>query len=800
MIELMSYVMRYFTTLSFTSILLQMLFVPFVIAQDTQALLPVDCLLPGQVRKLGSVTTYITPRRPVQTTAIDCEIRGGEYVAHDRASYATALKIWLAAAESGDASAQLYVAHIYEKGLGIAPNYVKAADWYKKASDAGNAEASIGLAQLYEKGLGVERNLSLAKSLYRTAMGESANLVIDGSTPGEGYVTLDAAEYEALVELLGGKQDQPYSLLELARLHEGERAKVQSALDEANAAVARQQQLLVAEQAKSESLNGELANTLASLTAVQRQRDEQNKAIASLQKQQRKPAELLVRQTEKINALMNDIARQESEAKALRDAIDEQGNAAGERKTMQAQVAKLESALSKRNEKLLGERQKQEEYRTALEQKSAEIARLTKTAEQYEAQIAALREAVEAPRQQLDEQAKTIASLRQEASDARQAVTEYQTRLARTEVAADRLNLDEMPGPTLAMIDPGLVQTRGMALVSVAMNQPKRQVTGRVDAPAGLISLTINGMPSTVNDKGIFTESIDVMGEVTPVDVVAIDTLGKRSAVSFELSTTSIAPEKPKQEKISFGKYYALIIGNSNYQYLPDLVTPKADVSEVAQILEQQYGFKNTVLIDVGRNQIINALNEFRKTLTSEDNFLIYYAGHGGLDEVNNRGHWLPVDADWDNPANWLNNTVITDFLNMINAKQILVVSDSCYSGALTRSAMVTMQGGMTDAEYKQYLSVLSKKKARTALTSGGLKPVLDVGGGKHSVFSQALLESLESNDDVIEGQRLYRAVLARVSLRASSINFEQEPEYAPINFAGHEGGDFLFVPRRQQM
>ena len=38
----------------------------------------VDCLLPGQVRRLGN-TTYMTPRRPIRTTAQDCAIRGGEY-------------------------------------------------------------------------------------------------------------------------------------------------------------------------------------------------------------------------------------------------------------------------------------------------------------------------------------------------------------------------------------------------------------------------------------------------------------------------------------------------------------------------------------------------------------------------------------------------------------------------------------------------------------------------------------------------------------------------------------------------
>ena len=35
----------------------------------------VDCLLPGQIRQLGTMTTYVTERRPVRTTKEDCHPR-----------------------------------------------------------------------------------------------------------------------------------------------------------------------------------------------------------------------------------------------------------------------------------------------------------------------------------------------------------------------------------------------------------------------------------------------------------------------------------------------------------------------------------------------------------------------------------------------------------------------------------------------------------------------------------------------------------------------------------------------------
>ncbi len=62
---------------------------------DADKLLPVDCLLPSQVRRLGTQMTYLAARKAIKTTGLDCEIRGGEYVAYDRADYRSSLNIWL---------------------------------------------------------------------------------------------------------------------------------------------------------------------------------------------------------------------------------------------------------------------------------------------------------------------------------------------------------------------------------------------------------------------------------------------------------------------------------------------------------------------------------------------------------------------------------------------------------------------------------------------------------------------------------------------------------------------------------
>jgi hypothetical protein len=80
-------------------------------------------------------------------------------------------------------------------------------------------------------------------------------------------------------------------------------------------------------------------------------------------------------------------------------------------------------------------------------------------------------------------------------------------------------------------------------------------------------------------------------------------------------------------------------------------------------------------------------------------------------------------------------------------------------------------------------------------LTSGGLQPVVDGGGGKHSIFAKYFIEVLIAIGEPVEALRIYREVSARVVHAAQALQVEQKPEYAPLKFAGHESGDFLFVP-----
>jgi hypothetical protein len=249
-------------------------------------------------------------------------------------------------------------------------------------------------------------------------------------------------------------------------------------------------------------------------------------------------------------------------------------------------------------------------------------------------------------------------------------------------------------------------------------------------------------------------------------------------------------PPATRQVRLDFGQYEALVIGINDYTSLRPLQTAVNDALAVAQILGNMYGFTVTLLTNATRAEIISALDSLRMRLTERDNLLIYYAGHGVLDTGEGRGYWLPVNARQDSRVHWISNTTITDALKAMQAKHVMIVADSCYAGTLVRGLeVVNPQRSSNDRE--TYIARLAEKRSRTVLTSGGLEPVLDSGGGLHSVFAKAFLTVLQDNADILEGQQLFSALR-----RPVVVNAAQTPEYSDIRYAGHDGGDFLFVRR----
>lgn len=488
----------------------------------------VDCLLPGQLRRLGG-STYTSARRPINTTAADCRLRGGEYVEFDWANYKTALKVWMSAAEGGDAEAQVNVGEIFERGLGTQPNYEAAALWYSKAAQQGNSRAQFNLGTLYEQGLGVEKDALKALNWYRKAWGLPEDDVIFQS------------------------------------------------------AARRQQQAL--------------------RKSLEKQLDEKTTQIK----------------------LLNNQIRQ------LQEKLNDQDHS---------------QALKKELEQL-------RTWVTQLEQE-------------------------------------------------------------------------------------------------------------KTDAQKQFASLPVFREPKVI------------------------------SAAAGHTPARETSPEE-----MEFGKYYALVIGNQNYNHIENLYSPLKDALSVAKILTEKYGFAVQTLLDANNVAVMQAINDLNQVIKQDDNLLIYYAGHGTRVKTGELedGYWLPVNAN-PPPTDtfWVSNEFITRHLGRLKAKRVLVVADSCYAGLLSSSpGFLFLDDRQRYTE--DYIRYKLAKRSRLLLSSGGDQPVLDNAGEGHSVFARALLDELSANNQILAGPELYLKIRDRVSAGAKQVGFEQQPEFKVIKGAGHEVGDFFFVP-----
>ena len=275
-----------------------------------------------------------------------------------------------------------------------------------------------------------------------------------------------------------------------------------------------------------------------------------------------------------------------------------------------------------------------------------------------------------------------------------------------------------------------------------------------------------------------------------PYSFYNFDTNKKETAVVEKVETKKEVKTAEKLENIRLKtdeNYYALVIGNNNYQHLEKLDAAENDAKVIADVLKNKYGFKVNLLLNADYDTTVNSLFAITSKLKKNDNLLIYYAGHGELDKAENRGYWLPVDASYELRSKWVSNQRIVDRVKATKAKHVLLMIDSCFSGALMRGGNLIKRDISID---EKYILRLKNKKTRLVITSGGNEPVIDSDGGSHSLFAYKLIETLKQNKDVINSQYLFENIRKYVIA-----NTDQTPELALVHKTGHDGGDFLFFP-----
>jgi len=232
----------------------------------------------------------------------------------------------------------------------------------------------------------------------------------------------------------------------------------------------------------------------------------------------------------------------------------------------------------------------------------------------------------------------------------------------------------------------------------------------------------------------------------------------------------------------------ALLIGVEEYQDpIPRLGSPLKDIAEIGRLYREQFGYEVRALANADKASIVREINRLILETSANDSVVVFYAGHGHVVEKTGRGYWIPGRAGGEEPTQWISNSDIAKMLANIPARQVLLVSDSCYSGTLTREGKVEKSEVLPDPR-----AVLELRSV-TVLSSGGDEPVADAGKDGHSVFAWHFLRTLGRVAQWSNGVDIYERLAEAVQL-----DFPQQPQYGAALGAGHEpGADFLFEVRR---
>jgi peptidoglycan/xylan/chitin deacetylase (PgdA/CDA1 family)/uncharacterized caspase-like protein len=272
----------------------------------------------------------------------------------------------------------------------------------------------------------------------------------------------------------------------------------------------------------------------------------------------------------------------------------------------------------------------------------------------------------------------------------------------------------------------------------------------------------------------------------------------QRSSDTTPTPTARANPDAPEPKRKFYRESWAVIIGINDYEHWPKLRYAVNDANGVEEALTAKFGFKKEnirrlVNGEATRQRIMQVLGDELtdgNRVQREDRVFFFFAGHGAtrtFEDGRQVGFIVPVDADKSNYVSTaISMAQIREAADLIPAKHVYFVMDSCYSGlALSR-------GSGAFSKDKTYLDEVTRRTAREILTAGGAEQqVADDGPNGHSVFTWALLDGLDGKAD-LDGNGVITA--SELGAYVSPIVSEFAKQTPVVgNMVGSEGGEFVF-------
>jgi caspase domain-containing protein len=207
----------------------------------------------------------------------------------------------------------------------------------------------------------------------------------------------------------------------------------------------------------------------------------------------------------------------------------------------------------------------------------------------------------------------------------------------------------------------------------------------------------------------------------------------KREAQAPQINT----PTVPAPDASAPRRGAALVIGNSNYQRAPKLVTPANDATAMGQQLKAA-GYNTITKLDVGNLEFKRALREFDDAAQAADIGIVYFGGHGL--SVRGTDYLLPVDARLATEYDVADETIALDrilfAMESLTSLRLLILDasrDNPFARTMKRSSPGTPGLDKTEPASGNTLIAFAAKAGTVA----------EEGNGPNSVFVTALLKNL---------------------------------------------------------
>jgi hypothetical protein len=335
--------------------------------------------------------------------------------------------------------------------------------------------------------------------------------------------------------------------------------------------------------------------------------------------------------------------------------------------------------------------------------------------------------------------------------------------------------------PEIKLVQPEITPGKPLAI-----EMERLKILGNLKNGNGKQKIFINNSEVVIYGDSVFYADLPLVAGPNPVK---IDLFTDNSLVNTYNYSVFRIVKQANTASFAKGKYYALIIGINKYSdpLFNELDYCIRDAELFYNTITSRYTFEKEnvkFLQNASMADMVEALDYSAKLVKPEDNFLIFYAGHGVWDAISEIGFWLPSDAKKSSKLAWFRNSTLRDYLREIHSKHTLLISDACFAGSIFKS-----RAAFADAPLA--INKLYELPSRKAMTSGQLTEVPD-----QSAFIKYLVDRLANNTErYVSSEQLFSSFRIAVINNSSVV-----PQFGEIREVGDEGGDFIFILKEDQI